>query len=226
MWHGYPLVKHFGETLLYFIWRPDFFLQSRNLQVPPVLWAGCNFNFTVAQFLSQRGCSEPEMFFSVNWKVKVSHWLKQSHSQGFLCMGSRCSIFSMALILRVSSLWLPGDLDAPSSPLKDPSAFSRLRFFLWKATKANWTAAQPDRRMHSPGAQVWLVHRKPKSSFAAEQTCCFYCQGFCNITWEMFVLFLPDKIDGFWPVFFEGEWMNEQQQEKPPQACKGEHKNE
>lgn len=179
--------------MLYFIWRPDFLLQSRNLQVPPVLWAGCSFNFTVAQFLSQRGCSEPEMFFPVSWKVKVSHWLKQSHSLVFV-HGSRCSIFSMDLILTVTSRGSECSC-FPSEGSK--SIFQAQSLSLeGNQSKLNCSSTR-QRRMHSPGAQVGLVHRKPKSSFAAEQTCCFCCQGFCHIMWEMFVLFIPVKIDGF-----------------------------
>lgn len=50
--------------------------------------------------------------------------------------------------------------------------------FLWKATKVNGTAAQPNRTMHSPGAQVGYVHRKPKSSPLQNKACRFCCQGF------------------------------------------------
>lgn len=137
--------------------------------------------------------------------------------------GSRCSIFSMDLILTVTSRGSECSC-FPSEGSK--SIFQAQSLSLeGNQSKLNCSSTR-QRRMHSPGAQVGLVHRKPKSSFAAEQTCCFCCQGFCHIMWEMFVLFIPVKIDGFWPVVFEGGRMNKQQKANHPQACKGEHRKE
>ena len=77
--------------------------------------------------------------------------------------------------------YFQGDLNALVSSLKDPRAFLRIRFSLWKATKVNGTAAQPNRTMHSPGALVGYVHRKPKSSLLQSKACHFCCQGFYYI---------------------------------------------
>lgn len=96
-------------------------------------------------------------------------------------MCSRCSIINTDLSWRMAvcpHFDFQGDLNALVSSLKVPKAFLRSRFFLWKATKVNGTAARPNRTMHSSGAQVGYVLRKPKSSLLQNKACCFCCQGF------------------------------------------------